>query len=87
MLTEYCVHNYVSLRVKEIACSTDRAVPGDGLGETQQYSLWQFAGRAYVVLLTSINHWENNSLTSMNCAKEHLPLEFGRWTEVSFSYS
>lgn len=49
------MHNYVSLRVKEIACSADRAVPGDGLGETQQSSLRQFARRAYVVPLTTIN--------------------------------
>lgn len=50
----FCPQNYVSLRIKEIARSADRAMPGDGLGEMQKSS-WQFARRAFVVPLNPIN--------------------------------
>lgn len=50
---EFCSQNYVSLRIKEIAHLADRAMPGDGLGETQKSSSWQFARRAFVFPLNT----------------------------------
>lgn len=52
---EFCPQNYVSLRIKEIAHSADRDMPGDGLGETQKSFSWQFARRAFVIPLNTMN--------------------------------
>lgn len=81
------MHNYASLRVKEIACSADRAMPGGGLGETQQSSLRQFAARVCVVPLTTVNSTGKITPSPAQTAKEHSPLEFGHWAEVSSGYS
>lgn len=66
----FCPQNYISLRIKEIARSAGRAVPGDGLGETQKSPLWQFARRAFVVPLNTMNSTGRTTRSSARNAQK-----------------